>query len=335
MNAATGNLISKPKNQIRETILRRFSPLEGVGVDLKNASTYSEALTLSGLGFTPQQERMATISNNRPITGYKALFNSITGKQLSVVKDEYMVISNGESFMTAEDLVTYEGFKYEVSNMQRDGARSRLILSGPSIFIEGEEYTPYAVFNNSFDLTKSVCIQFMFLRLACLNGFMRKAPKCNSTIALSHFGQKETKLKRLNQFRNNFAAAVNYLQREAAVLQSTKLTREEFHNEIVPLVVAHTFQRPASAPITAQQQVRTEAYITSLMQAYDAVDTQNYKDTAFKVTLALSDADSHLAPFVNRGRADLYLDRILQNGTVLSTANVATNYIIHSRNLVI
>ena len=331
--AVDKKLLSATQNQVRSAVLRRFSPIEGVGIDLRNAQNYQEAMTLSGLGFIPQQEKIATVSNQREITGYKALFNSITQEQLSVVKNEYTVISNDEAFTTAEDLIAYEGFKFETSNTQKGGARSRLILSGPSVFIQGEEFTPYAVFNNSFDLSKSVCIQFMFMRLSCLNGLMRKAPQCNSTIALSHFGQKETKLKRLTQFRNNFSATLAYLQREAAVLQSTKLTREEFKKEIIPFIVAHTFQRPINTPLTAQQQTRTEAYITSILQAYDAVDTQNFNNTAFKVQLALSDVDSHLAPFVNRNRPDLYLDRILQSGTVLSTANAATNYMIHQLGL--
>lgn len=313
--------------------LGRFSPTDGIGVDIKNATTYGDALILSGLGFIPEQQRLATIDTGREIKGYKALFNSITGAQLSVVKNEYTVISNEEAFSTSEDLVAFEGFKYEVSNMQKDGARSRLLLSGPNVYIGGEEYTPYAVFNNSFDLTKSVCIQFMFMRLSCLNGLMRKAPHCNSTLALSHFGQKETKLKRLTQFRNNFAATLAYLQREADLLQSTTLTRSEFENEVVPVVVSHVFQRPITAQLTPQQQTRTQAYITSIMTAYDAVDTANFNDTAFKAQLAFSDVDSHLAPFVNRNRPDLYLDRILQSGTVLSTANVATNYIMTSRSL--
>lgn len=335
MYAMNNNLLQSSAPSVRKAVLKRFSPVDGVGVDLKNATSYSEAMGISGLGFIPEQELLATVKDGRAITGYKALFNSLTGEQLSVVKKEYTVISNDEAFNTAEDLVSFEGFKYETSNTQNGGARSRLILSGPSAFIAGEEYTPYAVFNNSFDLSKSVCIQFMFMRLACLNGLMRKAPHCNSTIALSHFGHKETKLKRLTEFRNNFAATLGYLQREATILQSTPLTRKEFKDEIVPFIVAHTFQRPINAQLTPQQRTRTEAYVTSIMKAYDEVDTANYNDTAFKAQLALSDIDSHLAPFVNRNRADLYLDRVLQSGTLLSTANAAANYIIGTRKLII
>jgi len=333
MYATTKNLVKVDQDKVREAVLGRFSPVDGVGVDIKNASTYEEALKLSGLGFTPLEEKLVTESTGRVITGYKALFNSITQRQLSVVKNEYTVISNEEAFSTAEDLVAYEGFKYEVSNMKRDGARSRLILSGPNVYIAGEEYTPYAIFNNSFDTTKSVCIQFMFLRLACLNGLMRKAPSCNSTLALSHFGQKEAKLKRLTEFRNTFAITLNYLQREAAVLQSIPLSREEFRNELAPLAASHVLQRKPNTPLTEQQQAKNEAYIMAAMKAYDAIDTTNFDGTAFKAQLAFADVDSHLAPFMNRGRPDIYLDRILQSDTVLSAANVITNYIIESRNV--
>lgn len=321
-------------NLLTQSVLRRFSPLDGIGVDLSAATSYQEALTLSGLGFNPIQEKMTTQSG-RPITGYKALFNSITDTQLSVVTNQYTVISNEEAFQTAEDLVDFEGFKYEMSNMQKDGARSRLILSGPNVFIAGEEYTPYAVFNNSFDLSKSVCIQFMFMRLACLNGLMRKAPHCNSTIALAHFGKKEEKLKKLTKFRNRFAITLNYLQREAEALQSTPLTRAEFKDEICQFAAAHSFQRKKGQVLTDVQQARQDDFILAALQAYDAIDTANYNNTAFKAQLAFADIDSHLAPFVNRNRADLYLDRILQSNAILSTANAVSNYLIKSRHIVI
>lgn len=333
MYATTTNLLTSEQSNIRQIILGRFSPIDGIGVDIRNAKNYGEALTLSGLGFTPIQEKLITESTGRKITGFKALFNSFTSEQLSVVKNEYTVITNEEAFTTAEDLVAYEGFKYEISNIQKGGARSRLLLSGPNVYIAGEEYTPYAVFNNSFDTTKSVCIQFMFMRLSCLNGLMRKAPQCNSTISLAHFGQKETKLKKLTAFRNSFAVTLNYLQRESAALQATPLTREEFKNEIVPMAAAHIFQRAPLTQLSEQQMARTEAYMMAVMQAYDAIDTINFNDTAFKAQLAFSDTDSHLAPFVNRGRPDLYLDRILQSGTVLSTANAVTNYLINTRKI--
>ena len=328
------NLLSNQTLSNQPTpLVKRFSPMSGVGEDLSTASTYEEAMRMSKLGFTPIQKKMQTLTGE-PRLGHKVLYNSITGEQLSVVKDEYTVISNEEAFNTAEDLVEQEGFTFQTSNIQKGGARCRLILSGPEAIIAGEKYTSYAIFNNSFDLSKSVSIQFMFMRLACLNGLMRKAPHCNSSISLAHFGQKETKLSRLSKFKTKFSKTLSYLQKEAELLRSTKLTRQEFIDEIIPIVVSHTFQRPITAKLTPQQGTRTQAYIMSILAAYDEIDTINYNDTALKVQLALSDTDSHLAPFVNRkNRADLYLDRITQNNTIMSTANMATNYIIKSRKL--
>jgi hypothetical protein len=334
MYATTKNLIKEDQGSIRKAVLKRFSPIEGVGIDLSQATNYQEALKVSGLGFTPVQEQLVT-AGGVIVKGHKALYNSITNEQLSVVKKEYMVLTNEEAFQTAEDLVNYEGFKYEASNMQKGGTRSRLILSGPNAFIAGEEYTPFAVFNNSFDATKSVCIQFMFMRLACLNGMMRKAQQCNSTISLAHFGQKEAKLKALTQFRHSFAATMRYLQKEAEALQITPLTREEFKNEIATFAANYTFKRTLAQKLTSTQTARNEAFILSALQAYDAIDTANYDGTAFKAQLAFADVDSHMAPFVNRGRADIYLDRILQSDTTLSAANAVTNYILKSRNIIL
>lgn len=330
------NLLNTDSDRIRKAVMRRFSPLDGIGKDLTDCKSYEEALTKSGLGFEPQAEQLIARNGKveYPVPGYKALYNGVDHKALlSVVKQEYTVVDNREAFAVAEDLVKEDGFRYEVSNIVKDGARCRLVLAGPQVQIAGEDYTPYAVFNNSFDLSRSISIQFMFLRLVCLNGLMRKAPGVNSSIFLTHFGEKEAKLKRLQDFRVSFDKTLNYLRKEAEVLKTVPLSKDEFRQEIIPLVVSHVFQRPKDAPLTDRQTVRTQSFIESVLSAYDSVDTANFNGTAYKVLLTMTDLDSHVGPFVKRNNPDVYINRVLQTETIMSMANLVANHIIKTRKL--
>lgn len=329
--ATATSLVNTDPDRIRKSILRRFSPLDGIGQDLRSATTYEDALRISGLGFTPEVHKLETVGSKKPAEGYKAIFNG--DKILSVVQDAYTVVSNEEAFAVAEDLVKEDGFKYEVSNMTKNGARSRLILSGPNVDIGGEVFTPYAIFNNTFDLSRSISIQFMFMRLVCLNGMMRKAPGMTSYIQLAHFGEKSSKLKKLAQFEMSFVKTLKYLQQEAQALQSVQFTREEFQKEMLPQIVSHVFHRPVNAPITQRQTVRTQAFIDSVMAAYDAQDLANFNDTAYKVLLTMTDIDSHIAPLVDHKNPDIYINRVLQIDTIQSLANFAANYLLQTRHI--
>lgn len=328
--ATSTNLLNTDPDRIRAAVMRRFSPLDGIGKDLTSTTNYSDALKDSGLGFEPKVRALKTIDGD-DVPGYKSIFNG--DKCLSVVKNDYTVISNEEAFGIAEDLVNEDGFTYCTGNLQKDGARCRLVLAGPMVDIQGESYTPYAILNNSFDLSRSISVQFMYLRLVCLNGLMRKAPGMTSQISLTHFGEKESKLKRLSEFRVGFTNSLDYLKKEADVLAATPFTKEEFRQEIIPALVSHVFQRPANATLTDRQAVRTQAFIESVLSAYDATDTAAYNGTAYKVLLTMTDLDSHMSPFVNRSNPDLYINRVLQAETMLSMANFAANYIINTRKL--
>lgn len=309
--------------RIRTSALSRFSPLDGIGQDLRAAKTYEEALAISGLGFIPAEEKLVTV-HGVPVVGYKALFNG--PDLLSVVKKEYLTVSNTEAFLTADDLVAFENFVYEVSNMVNHGAKSRLFLSGPIVMIEGEEFTPYAVFNNSFDLSKSVSVEIVFLRAVSKSGYMRRGPGIESSVTFTHFGAKEPKLKKLARFKAAFSKTVGYLQMEASKLRALPYTRLQFIEEIIPIAVAHAFQRPKDTPITQRQQSRVLAFVESLLSAYDTPDLQPFDGTAYKAVLAMADIDSHLPPFINRGNADLYANRLLQDGLRPSLANTVANY---------
>lgn len=326
------SLLNTDPERIRNAVMRRFSPLDGIGKDLRQATSYEEALQLSELGFEPKVKKLFS-EDNEKVPGYKGIYNG--EELLSVVKDDYTVVSNAEAFSIAEDLVADEGFTYTVGNIVKNGARCRLVLAGPDVKIQDEVFVPYAVLNNSFDLSRSISVQFMFMRLVCLNGMLRKAPGMTSSIALSHFGDKATKLQRLTEFRTGFAQSLEYVRREAAALADTPFTKEEFRTEFLPKLISHVFNRPANAPLTDRQQARTQAFIDSVLSAYDATDTTNFNGTAYKVLLTMSDLDSHMSPFVNRSNPDVYINRVLQTETMQSMANFAANYLIRTRHIAI
>ena len=122
---------------------------------------------------------------------------------------------------------------------------------------------------------------------------------------------------------------IDLIKEEAQLFMGTRFTRAQFEKEIVPLVLKE--QGVVEKEKERERgQARIDDMVARLISAYDAEDTQNYNNNAYKVILALSDFETHSAPLRDTGNGHIYMNRILK-GMKLTTA-VAT-YIAKQHNL--
>lgn len=329
----TLEIVKKAMYDKRKIILKRFSPMDNIGVDLRNTLDYDVAMDLSGVGFIPVEKDLLSIDGDK-VPSHKAIFNG--DKLLSVVKKGYTTIPNREAFEVANDLVNNEGFHYEVGSVQNNGGVSRLILSGDTTTILGEAFTPYAVLSNSFDGFSGLSLKIMYLRLVCLNGMVREWEDVSSTIWLSHTSTIEHRIEQLKATSDKWRETRELLEREADALASTTFTREQFMKEIVPQALAKLYPPiiKDKGELTERSQEHINNLIATIISAYDSDDLQGFNGTAYKVLLTMTDLDSHLE--TRNKDNNLYINRVLQSGVVgLSLTNLIGNYLLKSRNIIL
>lgn len=309
----------------RRILSRRFSPLDGIGTDLRGETSYQEAMRVSGVGFEPVEKDLITLDGIE-ISTHKAIFNGTN--LLSVMKKGYTTIPNMEAFRLAEDLVAEGDFKYEVGSIQNNGKTSRLILSGDVTNILGEAFLPYAVLSNSFDGSSGLSLKIMYLRLACLNGLVREWEEASSSIWLPHTSTKEKRVEQLMLAANKSLEVRRNIEKEAEILSQVPFSREEFAKEIIPKVIAKAYApQEKLLNLTERQQNHVTELIATTLAAYDAEDLQNFNGTAYKVLLTMADLDSHMK--TRTKDPNVYINRLLQNGLIgASLTNIVGNYML-------
>lgn len=321
----TLEIVKKAMYDKRKIILKRFSPMDNIGVDLRDTLDYNTAMDLSGVGFVPVEKELVSIEGDK-IPSHKAIFNG--DNLVSVVKKGYTTIPNREAFKVAEDLVNNEGFHYEVGSIQNNGGASRLILSGDTTTILGEAFTPYAVLSNSFDGFSGLSLKIMYLRLVCLNGMVREWEDVSSTIWLSHTSTIGRRIEQLKATTTKWKETRTLIEKEADLLASRTFSRDDFIKKIIPQALARMYPPIVKNSILSERsQEHVNNLIATILSAYDSDDLQGFNGTAYKVLLAMADIDSHME--TRNKDNNLYINRVLQSGIVgLSLTNLIGNYLL-------
>ena len=321
----------------RNTILRRFSMFDGVGLDLTGASTFDEALTMSGLDYTAEKEPLY-LSDGTKVNDHFAVVKSDNHTHvLGVVGSQYHAIGNRDAFALADEIVKGGYANYEVggpalgSKNAVDYAKSFLVLKGDDFQIEDDIYNSFVVFNNSFDGSTGVQYKVICQRVVCMNGMVRYLGNKENQIKINiqHTKSAPLRIKEVEKIVLKRQTEIQLIKQEASKFIAQGMTRAEFEKEIIPLVL----EKKGLVEKDKERErghERVQQVVADLLQAYNADDTQNYANSAYKIILALSDYESHAAPLRDTGNGQIYMNRIMK-GMVLTTA--VANYIAETRGL--
>ena len=326
----------KTNAQTRNTILRRFSMFDGVGLDLTGAQTYDEALSIAGLDYTAEKAPLF-LGNGMEVPNHFAVTKSDNPAcVLGVVGNQYHAVSNRDAFAVAEDIVK-SGYNYEVGGPSfgakntLDYAKNFLVLKGEDFQIADDVFNSFVVFNNSFDGTTGVQYRIICQRVVCMNGMVRYlgGEKNQLKINIQH---SRSAIERINTAKKIILKRQNdveLIKKEAQAFIGQKFTRAEFEKEIIPLVLEEK-KLVEKDKERERGHERVQQVVADLIQAYNADDTQNYASSAYKIILALSDYESHSAPLRDSGNSQIYMNRIIK-GMELTTA--VAQYIAETRGI--
>lgn len=322
----------------RDKVLRRFSVFDGAGIDLRGCETLQDALTTAEIDYGGNKEPIF-LANGTEIKDQYCVTKSDDGTPLGVVGKDYNPVHNKDAFEIAGDLVDNFGFQFEAGGASRgahstvDNSKSFLVVRGDDVRIgagNGDIFNTFAVFRNSFDGSGGIQYRFLLQRLVCLNGMTRflGGKKNQLWINVQHSNSVQDRLTIANQTMREYAQEIAMIKKEANAFINTKLTRNDFEQEVIPLLLKTMKLN------TEDEREGNVRKVTNVVQkalsAYDAEDTEMYNGTAYKAILALTDFESHMEPLRDTQNASLYMNRTL-SGMVWTTA-VAT-YLAQSRHI--
>lgn len=327
----------------KEKVLKRFSMFDGTGVDLTECGSYNEAMEIAGLDYTGEKQKMFLADGSEVSNNFCVVKSDDPTVQLGVVGKDYVPVHNREAFSIAEQLFDMGEMRFEVggpsigSKKVTDFAKSFLVMRGDDIQIETldteEVFNTFVVFNNSHDGSSSVQYRVLLQRLVCLNGMTRYlgSKKNQFFINVQHSKGAIDKIRIANEALLNRQNEISAIKAEVEAFANTQFTKKEFDKEVIPRVIQMMKLKPLEADereISAADLEKRDLTIQRLWGAYQADDTQNYNNTAYKVLLAMSDMETHCAPLRDTQNPSLYMNRVLQ-GMVLTTG--IAKYIAETR----
>lgn len=320
----------------RNTILRRFSMFDGVGLDLREANSYDDALTSAGLDYSAEKRPMY-IDNGVLVPNAFASVKTDTDEVLGVVGNQYIPVSNRDAFAISEEIVNQGWGNYEVGGPAYGNkntlnySKSFLVVRGDDFEVGDDLFNSFVVFNNSFDGTSGVTYRIICQRVVCMNGMVRflGGKKSQLQINIQHSKTAQDKIESAKLIMMDKLSEIEHIKREAEMFKSAGLTRAEFEKEIIPIVLKEK-KLVENEKDRERGAERVDRVVSQLIQAYNADDVQNYENNAYRAILAISDFETHAAPLRDCGNSQIYMNNITK-GMVLTTA--VAKYLVESRGL--
>lgn len=286
----------------------REKPWHGLGTQVKEAPTSSEALIYAGLNWQVAQEDVYT-ENGRKIFGYKVNTRSTDETALGIVSDRYKVVQNEDAFRFTDDLLG-EGVVYETAGALQGGRKVWMLARMPEKYIiAGDEITPYMVVMNSHDGSSGIKVAMTPIRVVCQNTLNLALNTAKRIWTTKH---TENVMSRVYEAKETLSLAGQYmgeLGRGIDELSQIKLSDRkavEFMQEFFPI----------TTDMTDAQRKNNMRLLEDLKSRYwDAPDLAHVGKNGYRFVNAVSDFATHAAPIrrTENYRENLFLRTVEGN----------------------
>ena len=267
----------------------REKPWHGLGVEVTEAPTSSDALVYAGLDWTVEQKDVYTQDGNL-IAGYKANTRNTDNTILGIVSDRYKVVQNEDAFQFTDDLLG-AGVTYETAGALQGGRKVWMLAKMPLRYIiAGDEIAPYMVVMNSHDGSSGIKVAMTPIRVVCQNTLNLALNSAKRIWTTKH---TENVMSRVHEARETLLLAETYMSelgRGIDDLSRIKLTDKkvmEFMNEFFPV--------DSDIP-EAQRKNNLRLLNDMKMRYWDAPDLSHVGKNAYRFVNAVSDFATHADP---------------------------------------
>lgn len=309
----------------------RFTPefnyrkpyFDGVGNKITGKVTYEEALKLGCIDYEVEKRPITTVAADGntviKIPDKFATVRTDREQVLGVVGSDYTVIQNRDSFAFVEDLLG-SGIGVEAAgNYGTDGNKCFILAQGEPLEILGDEVSNHIFISNSFDGGSSIRAMFTPVRLVCANGLVIIDEKrANVRFTIGHYKNAKQRLITVHQLLTKNLQYMHLVKRYAEYLASIQFSEEEFDELCDRLVPA-----PADESKDTYLKMRNrEEKKRELKRLYKADDLANFRGSAYKAIMAISDYESHGKPAQQRAKTvdEYHLRQTINGMQLLNTA---------------
>ena len=262
----------------------------GLGTTIDHAPTSEEAIQVAGLDWNVIQEPVYTF-DQKVVPGFRVNIRDRDRRVLGMVTERYHVIQNHEAFAFTDNLLG-EGVTYETAGSLASGKRVWMLARLEDRDITDEIISPYLVFTNSHDGTKSVQVAITPVRVICQNTLNLALKKAERSWSCSHRGDIQGKLKDAEMTLLNAETYLGELEEEFGELKLQTLTDDKVWDYIKMLVPIDETEDASNRKIIRLQDVREE-----MMYRYqEAPDLRDREKSAFRFVNAISDFATHSDP---------------------------------------
>ena len=328
------NKYNEASAKVKGKMMRRFSVFDGAGEDLTDCEHLDEVLTKAKLDYSAVKCKTFYMPEEGPLAGQyienPAAFTFAKSDNLQIPLGtngkQYTAVGNRLAFDVADEIVQEGNARYEVGGPSLgakntvDYAKSFLVLRGDDFEIGDDTYNTFLAFNNSFDGSSGVSYQVLCQRLVCLNGMTRYlgGRESQTRITIQHSHTAESRIQIAREVVKKRLEEIKLIQAEAEAFIGTKMTKEEFQKNIIPLVLKE-MKLVENDKERERGHERIAQVVQDLLIAYEMDDVQNYANSAYRTILALADYETHAAPLRDTQNPHLYLNRIAK-GMLLTSA---------------
>ena len=267
----------------------RTKPWHGLGTEVKEAPTSTDALVLAGLDWSVIQKDVFT-RDGRKIPGYKVNIRNYDSTALGIVSDRYKVVQNAEAFEFTDDLLG-AGVTYETAGSLQGGRRVWMLARMPQRYIiAGDEIEPYMVVMNSHDGSSGIKVAMTPIRVVCQNTLNFALNTAKRTWTTKH---TENVKSRIHEARETLQLAERYmgeLGKNINVLSKIRLPDRkvlEMMQELIPIA-------PDMPDISKKN---NQKMLGDMKRRYfDAPDLANVGKNGYRFINAVSDFATHSEP---------------------------------------
>ena len=269
-------------------------------VDVQNAMTSAEALSLAGLDYDVLQEPVYDAAGQK-IPGYRVNYKDNDRTHLGIVSDKYKVVQNTEAFAFVDGLIGPD-CRFESAGHLDNFRTVWMLAQLQPRNIMGDDYKNYLLFKNSHDGGGAIKVCITPIRVVCRNMLNLAISSATRRFSIRHIGDVSGRLDEANRvlhLSEEYLAAVDTEYRKLAMQKLDDVMFEKFLKQLCPIAKDDT-------PRKVQQQLDAR---NAIADAYEVVDLANFHGTAYGVLNAVADYADHAEPL---RMTDVYWGNLFQ-----------------------
>jgi phage/plasmid-like protein (TIGR03299 family) len=269
-------------------------PWHKLGTSVLTAPTSSEAIVLAGLDYEVKLDKVYD-ADAQEIKGYRRTYRSDNGNSLGIVGMRYTVVQNSEAFAIMDSIKTADGGQgvtFDTAGALYSGEVVWINARLPEdLVIGGDKIEPYFLLKSTHDGTGSITLKRTPIRTVCQNTL-------NAAIG-SKRDKQDLRMQKIKHTRN-------YDARVREAVRAMQLTSEYYKEfkELGDKLVSMKFSEKSFTELMDQLYPMPEgdskrgASIAErermkMLDAYNAEDLDNIRDTAWGAFNAIADYADH------------------------------------------